>query len=77
MWQDIYGAICLSGLEGKNLIQSVLVKVVRKVTISGAILTHEVLMYNPSSVISLANPKFPTFATLFGSIKTFLAARSR
>ena len=77
LWQDIYGAICLSGLEGKNLIQSVLVKVVRKVTISGAVLTHEVLMYNPSSVISLANPKSPTFATMFGPIKTFLAARSR
>ena len=77
MWQDIYGAICQSALEGKNLIQSVLVKVVRKVTISGTVLTHEVLMYNPSSLISLANPKSPTFATMFGSIKTFLAARSR
>ena len=40
-------------------------------------LTHEVLIYNPSSEMFLANPKSPTFATLFESIKKFLAARSR
>ena len=48
-----------------------------RLIMSDPVLTHEVLMYNPSSEMFLANPKSPTFATLFESIKTFLAARSR
>lgn len=48
-----------------------------RLIMSDPVLTHEVLMYNPSSEMFLANPKSPTFATLLESIKTFLAARSR
>ena len=42
-----------------------------------ALLTLVALVYMPSSEMSLASPKSPTFATLLSSIKTFLAARSR
>ena len=40
------------------------------------VLTLDVLLYIPRSEISLANPKSPSLATLFSSIKMFLAAKS-